>query len=77
LLTAVPFSAGGVLADAQPLPHGRSRAGDRHLNFYKIRDNLRRNPDALNPDPWTWHVERVTAGSACAGDHDSLCVPLG
>jgi hypothetical protein len=42
LLTAVPFSAGGVLADAQPLPHGRSRAGDRHLNFYKIRDNLGR-----------------------------------
>jgi hypothetical protein len=42
----------------------------------QIRD-LRRNPDALNPDPWTWHVERVTAGSACAGDHDSLCVPLG
>jgi hypothetical protein len=42
----------------------------------QIRDP-RRNPDALNPDPWTWHVERVTAGSACAGDHDSLCVPLG
>jgi hypothetical protein len=39
LLTAVPFSA-GVLADAQLLPHGRNRAGDRHLKFYETRDNL-------------------------------------
>lgn len=37
--TAVPFSA-GVLADAQLLPAGRNRAGDRHLNFYETRDNL-------------------------------------
>jgi hypothetical protein len=28
------------LADAQHLPHGRSRAGDRHLKFYETRDNL-------------------------------------
>jgi len=28
-------------ADARQLPHGRSRAGDRHLNFYDARDNLR------------------------------------
>ena len=30
----------GVLADARHLPHGRSRAGDRHLKFYETRDNL-------------------------------------
>ena len=30
----------GVLADAQLLPHRRSRAGDRHLKFYETRDNL-------------------------------------
>jgi hypothetical protein len=24
----------------RPTPHGRSRAGDRHLNFYETRDNL-------------------------------------
>jgi hypothetical protein len=46
LLTAVPFSA-GVLADAQLLPHGRNRAGDRHLKFYETRDNLRIYPDGL------------------------------
>jgi hypothetical protein len=41
LLTAVPFrQVWRVLADAQPLPHGRSRAEDRHLNFYESRDNL-------------------------------------
>jgi hypothetical protein len=28
------------LADAQHLPQGRSRAGDRHLNFHETRDNL-------------------------------------
>ncbi len=32
--------AGWCLGDAQLLPHGRSRAGDRHLNFYETRDNL-------------------------------------
>ena len=29
------------MADARHLPHGRSRAGDRHLKFYETRDNLR------------------------------------
>jgi hypothetical protein len=29
------------LADARHLPHGRSPGGDRHLNFYGNRDNLR------------------------------------
>ncbi len=28
------------MADAQHLPHGRHRAGDRHLNFHETRDNL-------------------------------------
>ena len=28
------------MADAQHLPHGRSRAGDRHLKFHESRDNL-------------------------------------
>ena len=27
-----------VLADARHLPHGRSQAGDRHLNFYETRE---------------------------------------
>ncbi|MGD9517526.1 MAG: WhiB family transcriptional regulator, partial [Mycolicibacterium sp.] len=26
--------------NARYLPHGRFRAGDRHLNFYETRDNL-------------------------------------
>ena len=37
--TAVPLVL-CVLADARHLPHGRSRAGDRHLKFYETRDNL-------------------------------------
>ena len=37
--TAVPLLL-VFLADARHLPHGRSRAGDRHLNFYETRDNL-------------------------------------
>ena len=40
-------------------------------------DHLRRNPDSISATPWTWHVTGVTAGSACPGDPDSLCVPLG
>ena len=28
------------MADAQHLPQGRHRAGDRHLKFYETRDNL-------------------------------------
>jgi uncharacterized membrane protein len=28
------------LADAQHLPQGQCRAGDRHLKFYDCRDNL-------------------------------------
>jgi hypothetical protein len=40
LSVAVPLGRSGVpLADARPRPHGRSQ-GDRHLNYYKIRDDL-------------------------------------
>lgn len=38
--------------------------------------NLRRDPDDANRHPRTWHVQRVTTGSACPGEPDSLCVPL-
>jgi hypothetical protein len=31
------------LADAQHLPHGRSRAGDRHLKFHESREYAQRN----------------------------------
>jgi hypothetical protein len=40
-------------------------------------DHLRRHPDNINATPWTWHTTSVTAGAACPGDPDSLCVPLG
>jgi hypothetical protein len=30
------------LAVAQQLPQGSCQAGDRHLNFYETRDNLRK-----------------------------------
>jgi hypothetical protein len=38
--TAVPFWSSD-LAVARHLPHGRSPGGDRHLNFYGNRDNLK------------------------------------
>jgi hypothetical protein len=38
--------------------------------------NLRRHPDVINPHSWAWNVQRVTTGSACPGEADSLCVPL-
>lgn len=38
--------------------------------------NLRRHPDDINPRTWTWHVQRITIGSACPGEPDTLCVPL-
>ena len=37
-----------VLADTRHLPHGRSRAGDRHLKFYETRDNLCRPRTPFN-----------------------------
>lgn len=39
--------------------------------------NLRKRPDDINARSWTWTVQHVTAGSACPGVPDSLCVPLG
>lgn len=38
--------------------------------------NLRKHPDDINPRTWTWHVQRITTGSACPGEPDSVCVPL-
>lgn len=38
---------------------------------------LRRNPDDISAEPWSWHLDRLTAGSACPDDPQSLCVPLG
>jgi hypothetical protein len=37
----------------------------------------RHHPDSLDSRPWTWGVQSVTAGSACPGDPNSLCVPIG
>jgi len=38
----------GVLGGSpEYLPHGRTQAGDRHLKFHEIRDNLRRPPSAV------------------------------
>jgi len=42
LLHGGPLAVGVLWRNARHLPHGRSRAGDRHLNFYETRDNLRR-----------------------------------
>jgi hypothetical protein len=36
------FASDRSVINARHLPHGRSRAGDRHLNFYETRDNLAR-----------------------------------
>jgi hypothetical protein len=36
---AVPFLV-VFLADHPDLPLGRAQVGDRHLNFYELRDNL-------------------------------------
>ena len=46
-----------------------------HAATVQLR-NLRRHPDDINPRSWTWNVQRVTTGSACPGEPDSLCVPL-
>ena len=39
--------------------------------------DLRKHPDDINARSWSWNVQRVTAGSACPGEPNSLCVPLG
>jgi hypothetical protein len=53
------------LADAQPLPHGRDQAGDRHLNFHGTRDNFGAPPRRA-PDP----------GRRLTRPHDSDGQPL-
>jgi hypothetical protein len=53
----------------------RATADPLHRVTVELR-NLRRHPDDINPHSWTWNVQRVTAGSACPGEPDSLCVPL-
>jgi hypothetical protein len=42
----------------------------------QLRD-LRHHPDGIDGRNWTWNVQQVTTGSACADDPRSLCVPLG
>jgi hypothetical protein len=37
---------------------------------------LRHHPDSIDARDWNWDVQQVTAGSACADDPRSLCVPL-
>jgi hypothetical protein len=39
--TAVPFLMGVLGGSPEYLPHGRTQAGDRRLNFHESRDNLR------------------------------------
>jgi hypothetical protein len=39
--------------------------------------NPRHHPDDIDSGTWTWGVQQVTAGSACPGDPNSLCLPLG
>ena len=46
-----PLSFGSTLADAQHLPQGRHQAGDRHLKFHEIRDNLSQSVPAGFDDP--------------------------
>ena len=45
----VPFCRSD-LAVARHLPAGRSRAGDRHLNFHDYRDNLKNIPSSKVPN---------------------------
>ncbi|MGH3968282.1 MAG: hypothetical protein ACRDTV_09275, partial [Mycobacterium sp.] len=40
LLHGGPLAVGVLWRNARHLPHGRTRAGDRHLKFYDTRDNL-------------------------------------
>jgi hypothetical protein len=55
---------------------GSGAADPLHGVTLQLRD-LRHHPDDIDAGAWTWGVQRVTAGSACPGDPNSLCVPLG
>jgi hypothetical protein len=41
----------------------------------QLRDP-RRHPDEINAQPWTWNVAHLTAGSACPGHPNWLCLPM-
>ena len=62
--------------NARHLPHGRSRAGDRHLNFYDTQDNVLSRPllRLLWRCAWRWRdadrgcvAERPPCGMPAAG----------
>jgi hypothetical protein len=36
----------------------------------------RRNPDDISSTPWTWDIADLTAGAACPGVPNSICLPL-
>ena len=68
------------MADARHLPHGRSRAGDRHLNFYETRDNLAMRALLAGEDIRS-HMEDYRLDHVCrfdrvqsTGDIDTLFV---
>jgi hypothetical protein len=61
----VPFCCGVLGETPVDLPHGSSRAGDRHLNFYKTRDKSR---EARLPAQSECPEDKETAiSSRCAG----------
>jgi hypothetical protein len=41
--------------------------------------NPRHHPDTLDPGAWSWGwgAQHLTAGTPCADDPNSLCVPIG
>jgi len=49
LVTVVPFLS-GVFVDVQHLSQDKCQAGDRHLKFHEIRDNLQVFPDTPSDD---------------------------
>jgi hypothetical protein len=38
--------------------------------------DLRHHPDDVDARAWTWTVQRLTSGSPCPGDPNSVCTPL-
>ena len=45
------------MADARHLPQAGLERGDRHLNFYETRDNLRMERDVLKRSVVLWVKE--------------------
>jgi hypothetical protein len=58
LLHGGPLAVGVLWRNARHLPHGRSQAGDRHLNFYETRDNL----GEIDEDPLPKDDEVIDSG---------------